>query len=336
MLRIITALVAGLTLATVAHAQGPTAIVIHGGAGTILRQNLTAEVEAAYRSKLSEAAKAGYEVLTGGGSSRDAVIAAITIMEDSALFNAGHGAVFTHAGRVELDASIMDGSDLNAGAIASVTRVRNPIRLAERVLTDSPHVMLVGEGAEVFAAAQNLELVDNAYFHTERRRSALQRAIEQEREALSEDASDTPILVDDKRGTVGAVALDQEGNISAGTSTGGMTNKRFGRVGDSPIIGAGTYADNRACGISATGHGEYFIRAAVAHDICARVLYKGVDLQTAADEVVLDRLVAMGADGGVIGLAPDGSVVYSFNSAGMYRAAIDASGTLSTGIYAKE
>ncbi len=333
MFRAISTLLASLTLAVPTIAENPIAIVIHGGAGTILRENLTPDVEAAYRDKLAEAVRAGHAVLADGGTGREAVIAAITLMEDSALFNAGHGAVFTHEGRVELDASIMDGSDLNAGAIASVTRVRNPIRLADRVLSHSPHVMLVGEGAEVFAADQGLPLVENSYFHTDRRRKALQRAIDEEREALSEDTGDIPVIVDDKHGTVGAVALDQYGNIAAGTSTGGMTNKRFGRVGDSPIIGAGTYADNRACGISATGHGEYFIRAAVAHDICARVLYGNRDLQTAADEVIQQQLVAMGAEGGVIGLAPDGTVVYSFNTAGMYRAAISSAGELSVGIY---
>lgn len=335
MFRAISLLLASLTAAVPAIAENPVAIVIHGGAGTILRENLTPDVEAAYRDKLAEAAHAGHAVLTDGGTSREAVIAAITLMEDSALFNAGHGAVFTHEGRVELDASIMDGSDLNAGAIASVTRVRNPIRLADRVLSHSPHVMLVGEGAEVFAADQGLPLVENSYFHTDRRRKALQRAIDEEREALSEDTEDIPVIVDDKHGTVGAVALDRYGNIAAGTSTGGMTNKRFGRVGDSPIIGAGTYADNRSCGISATGHGEYFIRAAVAHDICARVLYGNRDLQTAADEVVQQQLVAMGAEGGIIGLAPDGTVVYSFNTAGMYRAAINSAGELSIGIYSE-
>ncbi len=312
----------------------PTAIVIHGGAGTILQSNMTPELEAAYQDALAEATLAGHDVLTAGGTARAAVIAAIMIMENSPLFNAGKGAVFTHEGRVELDASIMEGRHLNAGAVASTTRTKNPILLADAILEHSPHVMLVGNGAEQFAQTQNLEMVENEYFQTERRRKALVRAIERERGAiLSEDQDDPAELVKDKKGTVGAVALDQHGDIAAGTSTGGMTNKRFGRVGDSPIIGAGTYADNTVCGISATGHGEYFIRAAVAHDICARVRYKGISLQQAADEVVMQRLAAMGADGGIIGIDPAGNVVYSFNSAGMYRASITSTRELEVGIY---
>lgn len=314
--------------------DAPIALVIHGGAGTILKEKITPEVEQAYRDALTQAANEGFEVLKNGGTARDAVIAAIVVMEDSPLFNAGKGAVFTNEGRVEMDASIMEGRNLEAGAVASSTRTKNPIKLANAILDHSPHVMLVGEGAEVFAKEQSLPLVENEYFHTERRKKALERAIAKERGAtLSEDADDVLEVMDDKKGTVGAVALDQNGDIVAGTSTGGMTNKRYGRVGDSPIIGAGTYADNRACGVSATGHGEFFIRAAVAHDICARVMYKNISLQAAADEVVQDRLVAMGANGGVIALAPDGSVVYSFNSTGMYRAAITSSQALEVGIY---
>lgn len=312
----------------------PIAIVIHGGAGTILKKNMTQEVEAAYREALSESVQRGYQVLKSGGTSREAVIAAITYMEDSPLFNAGKGAVFTHEGRVEMDASIMEGRELNAGAVASTTRTRNPITLADAILEHSPHVMLVGVGAEMFADEQGIKLVDNSYFHTERRKKALERAIARERGAvLSEDADDPFELVKDKKGTVGAVALDSEGNIAAGTSTGGMTNKRYGRVGDSPIIGAGTYADNAACGISATGHGEYFIRAAVAHDVCARVKYQNISLQAAADAVVQKRLVEMGADGGIIGLDPGGNIVFSFNSAGMYRASVNTTGEIQVGIY---
>jgi beta-aspartyl-peptidase (threonine type) len=255
-------------------------------------------------------------------------------MEDSPLFNAGKGAVLTHEGRVEMDASIMEGHELNAGAVALTTRTRNPITLADAILEHSPHVMLVGVGAEKFADEQGITLVDNDYFQTERRQKALERAIARERGAvLSEDAEDSLELVQDKKGTVGAVALDHAGNIAAGTSTGGMTNKRYGRVGDSPIIGAGTYADNAACGISATGHGEYFIRVAVAHDICARVKYQKLSLQEAADAVVQKRLVEMGADGGIIGLDPAGNVVYSFNSAGMYRASVNTDGDIQVGIY---
>ena len=310
----------------------PYSIVIHGGAGTILRDKMSPDVEADYRRVLTKAVKAGHSVLAQGGNSGDAVIQAILVMEDSALFNAGHGAVFTHNGDVELDASIMRGGDLNAGAVAGVKRVRNPILLAQHVMQNSPHVMLVSQGAEDFAEAQGLELVDNSYFHTERRRRQLQRVIASNQAvAASEDSSDD--FETRKFSTVGAVALDQAGNITAGTSTGGMTNKRYGRIGDSPIIGAGTYADNQACGISATGHGEYFIRAAVAHDICARVKYQGVDLGTAATAVINEKLVQMGGDGGIIGIDSLGNVVYAFNTTGMYRASIDKSGQLDVRIF---
>ena len=310
----------------------PYSIVIHGGAGTILRDKMSPDVEADYRRVLTKAVKAGHSVLVQGGNSGDAVIQAILVMEESALFNAGNGAVFTHNGEVELDASIMRGTDLNAGAVAGVKRVRNPILLAHQVMQNSPHVMLMGQGAEDFAETQGLELVDNSYFHTERRRRQLQRVIAgNQAVAASEDSSDD--FETRKFSTVGAVALDQAGNITAGTSTGGMTNKRYGRIGDSPIIGAGTYADNQACGISATGHGEYFIRAAVAHDICARVKYQGVDLGTAANAVINEKLVQMGGDGGIIGLDPQGNVVYAFNTKGMYRASIDKSGQLDVRIF---
>ena len=311
---------------------GPTAIVIHGGAGTIERDKMSAEIEARYRKTLTEAVSAGHRVLARGGRSQDAVIAAIVVMEDSPLFNAGRGAVFTNEGEVELDASIMLGEDLNAGAVTGVKKVRNPILLAERIMANSPHVMLMGEGAEAFAKTQQLELVDNEYFHTERRRRQLEYAIVRDQD-LAAIESVTDAYESRKLGTVGAVALDQRGNIAAATSTGGMTNKRFGRIGDSPIIGAGTYADNNACGISATGHGEYFIRAAVAYDICARVKYQGVSLRTAANAVVHTTLVKMGGDGGVIGLDPSGEVVYAFNTTGMYRASIDTSGELDVRIF---
>ena len=310
----------------------PHSIVIHGGAGTILRDKMSAEVEAEYRGTLSSAVKAGHAVLANGGTSDDAVITAILILEDSPLFNAGRGAVFTNEGTVELDASIMRGDDLNAGAVTGIRSVRNPILLAHQVMLNSPHVMLMGKGAEDFAEAQGLELVENSYFHTERRRRQLKRVIARSQAvAASEDSSDD--FETRKFSTVGAVALDQAGNITAGTSTGGMTNKRYGRIGDSPIIGAGTYADNQACGISATGHGEYFIRAAVAHDICARVKYQGVDLGTAATAVINEKLVQMGGDGGIIGIDPQGDVVYAFNTVGMYRASIDTSGQLDVRIF---
>lgn len=326
-----TALLWTLALPTIGSA-GPTAIVIHGGAGTIQRANMSAEVKAQYRQTLTAAVSAGHQVLVRGGKSQDAVIAAILVMEDSPLFNAARGAVLTNQGEAELDASIMLGENLNAGAVTGVKRVRNPILLAERVMLASPHVMLMGAGAEAFAETQQLALVDNAYFHTERRLRQLQQAIAKENGvAITEPSSDS--YERRKYSTVGAVALDQQGNLAAGTSTGGMTNKRFGRIGDSPIIGAGTYADNRACGISATGHGEYFIRAAVAYDICARVRYQGVTLEAAANAVVHGTLLDMGGDGGVIGLDPNGEVVYAFNTTGMYRASIDTSGKLDVGIF---
>ena len=310
----------------------PYSIVIHGGAGTILRDKMSTEVEAEYRRVLTTAVKAGHQVLRSGGSSTRAVTHAILVMEDSPLFNAGRGAVFTHDGEVELDASIMRGNDLNAGAVTGVKRVRNPILLAEQVMLNSPHVMLMGTGAEAFAETRGLEMVKNDYFHTERRRHQLQRVIDSDQDvAASEDATDDFEIR--KFSTVGAVALDQHGTITAGTSTGGMTNKRFGRIGDSPIIGAGTYADNSTCGISATGHGEYFIRAAVAHDICARVKYQGIDLSSAAHAVINQRLVKMGGDGGVIGIDPKGNVVYAFNTPGMYRASIDTAGRLDVKIF---
>jgi beta-aspartyl-peptidase (threonine type) len=326
----------------------PVAIVIHGGAGTIIKEKMSASVQAEYRQVLTDSVKAGYKVLQDGGESAQAVIAAITIMEDSPLFNAGKGSVFTHDGKNEMDASIMEGNHLEAGSVAGVSRVKNPIQLAYRIMVNSPHVILAGKGAERFAEQQQMGLVDPSYFYTERRWQQLQNLLQEEAQSgtkgdqhpddrnnhitsLSEDAGDG--FDDHKFGTVGAVALDKNGHIAAGTSTGGMTNKRFGRVGDSPIIGAGTYADDDSCGISATGHGEYFIRAAVAHDICARARYKGISLQQGADEVIMDKLVKMKGEGGIIGIDPQGNVVFSFNSEGMYRAAIDAAGTLTVAIF---
>ncbi|HEX6939934.1 MAG TPA: isoaspartyl peptidase/L-asparaginase, partial [Longimicrobiales bacterium] len=271
-----------------AHGNGDIVIAIHGGAGTIRRGDMTPELEQAYRAKLEEALRAGYAILEKGGTSLDAVVAAIVVMEDSPLFNAGKGAVFTSEGKNELDAAIMDGATLRAGAVAGVTRVKNPIRLARAVMEHSPHVMLAGAGAEAFAGEQGLELVDPSYFFTQHRWDALQRA--------KAEAAGTPVsrpdgpqafFPDDRKfGTVGAVALDRHGNLAAGTSTGGMTTKRWGRIGDSPIIGAGTYANNASCAVSATGHGEYFIRNVVAHDICARVEYGGQTLEEAANYVV--------------------------------------------------
>jgi beta-aspartyl-peptidase (threonine type) len=317
-----------LASATPEISNQPVAIIIHGGAGTIKQALMSDELEAEYRAVLNEAVTRGHTILLKGGSSSEAVVAAISLMEDSPLFNAGYGAVFNHQGDIELDASIMQGSDLNAGAVASVRHIKNPIKLARSVMNASPHVMLAGSGAELFAQQQGFSLVSNDYFKTERRRLQLERIIDQQTSITRPPKPVHPLLVkyqfDEKKlGTVGAVAIDQQGNITAGTSTGGMTNKRFGRIGDAPVIGAGTYADNSYCGISATGHGEYFIRAAVAHDICARVAYKGISLQAAQDEVVQIKLVNMNASGGVIGVDKDANIAFSFNSLGMYRAGID-------------
>ena len=312
------------------------AIVIHGGAGTILRERLTAEVEAAYRSDLEASVNAGYRVLTQGGNSREAVVAAIRVMEDSPLFNAGHGAVFTHEGTIELDAAVMEGRGLNAGTVTGIRHIKNPIALADRVLQHSPHVMLMGEGAEHFAREQDFEFVDNDYFATERRRKQLEqvRRADEGLTRLSEDEDDLDAALRDKQhSTVGAVAIDSQGDIAAGTSTGGMTNKRFGRVGDTPIIGAGTYANNAVGGISATGHGEFIMRAVLAHDICARASYTGISLQAATDEIIAGKFADLGGSGGVVGMDPDANIVISFNSPGMYHAWVDVNGRSGTGIF---
>jgi L-asparaginase / beta-aspartyl-peptidase len=304
-------------------------IVIHTGAGAFTLTSLGDRREP-MRMAMIEALTAGHRVLAGGGSSLDAVQAAIVVLEDSPLFNAGKGAVFTHEGTNELDASIMDGSTHRAGAVAGVKRIKNPILLARLVMEKSPHVMMTGEGAEAFAADQGIEFVDPGYFYTDRAWDALQRALAEERQTTKTGASARPALERDAPGayfgTVGAVALDRQGNLAAGTSTGGMTNKRFGRVGDSPIVGAGTYASNASCGISSTGHGEFFMRYTVAHDICARVEYKGMSVQAAADEVVQNVLKQAGGEGGVIGLDRSGNVAMSFNSTGMSRGYMGADG----------
>ncbi|MBN1205712.1 MAG: isoaspartyl peptidase/L-asparaginase [Myxococcaceae bacterium] len=309
-------------------------IVIHGGAGTIRRESLTPEREAEVRAKLTEALQAGHAILTRGGSSLDAVSAAIRILEDSPLFNAGKGAVFTHDGRNELDAAIMDGKTLNAGAVAGMHHVKNPIELARKVMEKSPHVMMVGEGAEAFAKQEGLELVPAEYFRTEERWQQLQRALEKEKASPAQPPSSAGLAAtgDDKFGTVGAVALDQAGNLAAGTSTGGLTNKRYGRVGDSPIIGAGTYANPR-CAVSATGHGEYFIRFTVAHDICARLEYLDLPLQEAANSLVMEVLVKAGGEGGVIAMDAHGNVAMSFNSPGMYRGSMGQDGAPHVAIF---
>ncbi|MFP6805606.1 MAG: isoaspartyl peptidase/L-asparaginase [Pseudomonadales bacterium] len=313
------------------------AIAIHGGAGTLLREKMNDSVESAYRQKLEESVLAGFAVLKDGSSSLDAVVASVAVMEDSELFNAGKGSVLNHESQIEMDASIMEGLGLEAGSVAGVKHIKNPIMLARQVLQQSGHVMLIGDGAEEFAAEQGFEHIDNSYFRIARREKQLLRVQSSSTTtALSEDGSSensSDVFDDKKLGTVGAVAIDQRGNISAATSTGGMTNKRYGRVGDSPIIGAGTYADNRCGGVSATGHGEYFIRAVVAHDICARAMYKGISLQEAADEVVMEELVNMKGEGGVVAIDPQANVVFSFNSEGMYRAAVHKNGELEVEIF---
>jgi beta-aspartyl-peptidase (threonine type) len=305
------------------------AMVIHGGAGTILRQNMTAEMEKAYIDTLTIALRTGYQVLARGGSSLDAVEATIRVMEDSPLFNAGKGAVFTAEGTNELDASIMDGKTLSAGAVAAVRQVRNPISLARLVMEKSPHVMMVGSGAEEFAKSQGVKLVPPHYFWTERRWRAFEAA------KARADSGRTSAAPGDERkfGTVGAVALDKAGNLAAGTSTGGTNMKRFGRVGDAPIIGAGTYANNLSCAVSGTGDGEFFIRNNVAADICARVRYSGVSLKQAADDVVMKELVAQRGEGGVIAMDRKGNIATPFNSAGMYRGWVTSDGKITVKIY---
>ena len=285
---------------------------------------MTDEKEAEIRAALQESVQAGHQVLLAGGTSTDAVIAAINVMEDSPLFNAGNGAVFNAAGKHEMDASIMEGAGLNAGAIASVAQIKNPIDLACRVMTDSEHVMLMGDGAEEFARQQGFEMMDPAYFYTDFRWQQLQRI--KARELASRDQQDQWFS------TVGAVALDSHGNLAAGTSTGGTSNKRWGRVGDSPIIGAGTYADNNSCAVSATGHGEFFIRHVVAYNICKRVEL-GIPLNEASNTVVNDILVKAQGEGGVIAIDRQGNIAMPFNSEGMYRASVDTKDEMVISIY---
>jgi len=309
-------------------------LVIHGGAGVISRESLSPEREAAVRAALTQALEAGHAVLARGGPSVEAVSAALQVLEDSPYFNAGKGAVFTHEGKNELDAAIMNGRTREAGAVAGLRHVKNPITLARAVMEKSPHVMLVGEGAEVFAREQGVELVDEGYFRTEERWESLQRALEAEKQAGPPvpQTRGSAGGEDHKFGTVGAVALDQAGDLAAGTSTGGMTNKRFGRVGDSPIIGAGTYADKR-CAVSATGHGEYFIRYTVARDICARVELLDLPLLESANQVVMEVLVEAGGEGGVIAMDAQGNVAMPFNSPGMYRGYMGPEGTPSVALF---
>jgi len=294
------------------------AIVVHGGAGNITHESIPPEKEQEYMDKLKEAIVAGANILDNGGSSLDAVETTIKILEDCPLFNAGKGAVFSADGVNEMDASIMDGSNLNAGAVASVTNIKHPISAARKVMEKSKHVMLVKEGAEIFAEEQGIEIVDPSYFYTEKRWHSLQKA--KEREADKKDDKTK------KSGTVGCVALDKNENLAAGTSTGGMTNKKYGRVGDSPVIGAGTYANNKSCGISATGHGEYFIRNVVAYDISARMVYGGETLEEAGNNVINKVLKEQNGSGGIIALDKNGNVSMPFNTTGMFRGWMKAGG----------
>lgn len=294
-------------------------LVIHGGAGTMSREKMTEEREKDYRDKLNEALVAGEEILKNGGTSLEAVKAAIIIMEDSPLFNAGKGAVFTNKKTVELDASVMDGRNLSAGAIAAVSDIKNPIIAAFAVMEKSEHVLLAGEGASVFAKEMGLELVDNSYFHTKARLDAVERQIEQEKQ--------------EKHGTVGAVALDKYMNLAAGTSTGGRSNKKYGRIGDSPIIGAGNYANNNTCAVSGTGHGEYFMRYVVGFDISALMEYKGLTLNEAAELVVNEKLAEAGGEGGVIAVDKHGNVSMPFNTTGMYRGFVKSTGEKEISIF---
>ncbi|KXJ04474.1 putative isoaspartyl peptidase/L-asparaginase, partial [Exaiptasia diaphana] len=320
-------------------------LVIHGGAGTILKENMTPEKEKAYQEKLQEALQAGYVVLKNNGTSTEAVRAAINVMEDSPLFNAGKGAVYTNHETQEMDASIMEGKNKEAGAVAGVSTVKNPIDAALAVMEKSEHVLLIGSGAEKFAKTTGVEMVNPDYFKSERRLKQLKRIQEKEKSELDHDGDrgsvddkndgNDDFVLDKKYGTVGAVALDQEGNISAGTSTGGMTNKRYNRVGDSPVIGAGTYADNETCGVSCTGHGEYFIRNVVAYDVCALMNYTNKSVAEATQEVI-KKQSQMGGKGGVIALDAEGNMSMPFNTAGMFRGYITKDGEMHVFMYGEK
>jgi beta-aspartyl-peptidase (threonine type) len=300
-------------------------LAIHGGAGTLPRAEMSSDREQLYRAGLTAALAAGYSVLESGGTSLDAVTRAVVALEDDPLFNAGRGAVFTIDGRNELDASIMDGATLRAGAVSGVTHIKNPIELARTVMEHSDYVLLAGSGAEEFALIRGFRLVPRSYFHTAERWRQLERI-------RAGDSELSPLTISHV-GTVGAVARDSHGRLAAATSTGGMTGKRYGRIGDSPVIGAGTYADDRTCAVSATGHGEIFIRAAVAHDICARMRFGGRDLDRAVREVVLEELPALGGEGGVIAVDREGRVAMEFNCEGMFRASRVHGGEAKVAIY---
>jgi L-asparaginase / beta-aspartyl-peptidase len=341
-----------VVLASTPYAQAQAtphkwAIVLHGGAGVIERSSMDAAREAAYRAALSADLQAGADILTQGGSSLDAIEKVIGLMEDDPLFNAGRGAVFTADGKNELDAAIMDGATFKAGAVAGVTRTRHPISLARAVMEKSPHVMLIGAGADAFAAQAGLEQVEPSFFFTEQRWQELIRQLKREGRPLPSRPAGAPPEATQptaqletpeahKFGTVGVAALDKQGNIAAGTSTGGTTGKRWGRVGDSPIIGAGTYASNSSCAVSATGAGEYFIRLTVAREICALVQYRHMRLQAAADEIIQKRLRALKGDGGVIALGPNGQIAWSFTTPGMYRARLTEGGKPQISVYKDE
>lgn len=324
--------------ANLAYGQEKYVMVIHGGAGTITRKNMSPEKEAAYVAALTKALQTGYEVLKSGKTSLDAVEATIHVMEDSPLFNAGKGAVFTHDGKNEMDAAIMDGKTMMAGAVAGVTTIKNPISAARAVMEKSEHVMMVGPGAESFAKQAGIEIVDPEYFYTKERWDGLQKAIQEDSTKSVLDHGNKKsmklgtINPDYKFGTVGAVALDKNGNLAAGTSTGGMTNKKYGRIGDSPIIGAGTYANNATAGISCTGWGEFYIRNVVAHDISAMMEYKNMSVADAS-RAALDKVGKMGGDGGLIAMDAKGNVSMPFNTEGMYRGTVTENGKIEVLIY---
>ncbi|WP_019037024.1 isoaspartyl peptidase/L-asparaginase family protein [Psychroflexus tropicus] len=304
-------------------------IVIHGGAGVIKKENMTDSLQKAYEEKLQEAIDVGHKILSEGGTALEAVQKTINVMENSPLFNSGKGAVLNAEGIAELDASIMDGKTKNAGAISGVQHIKNPINLAYKVMKESEHVMLSAKGAEEFAMLHDLEFVENSYFMTKRRKRALEASKAREKGISSSEF----FLSNEKYGTVGCAALDQDGNLAAGTSTGGMTNKKYGRIGDSPIIGAGTYANNKTCAISATGHGEYFIRNVVAHDISAMMEYQGISLEQAAKRVIQKKLTDLGGTGGIVGIDKNGKVIMEFNTPGMFRATKNVKGETEIKMY---
>jgi beta-aspartyl-peptidase (threonine type) len=307
-------------------------LAVHGGAGTIERSNMTPQKEREYRGGLERALKAGYEILSRGGSSLDATEGAVRVLEDDPRFNAGRGSVFTSAGTNEMDASIMDGNTLKAGAVGSLKHIKNPISLARLVMEKSPHLMLDCAGAEAFAKANGIELVNQKYFFTQERWDALQKIKAAEKHRTG-GVGKIPVITDqDRHGTVGAVALDKDGNLAAATSTGGTTNKLPGRIGDTPVIGAGTYANNQTCAVSCTGDGEYFIRAVAAHEVSALMKYRGMTLQDAA-QTALDSVKQLGGTGGLIAIDRNGDIALPFNTNGMYRGYIDPNGKFVVEIY---